>query len=233
MLTETANRVLLNLKKDKDCKDLDKRHLKEAMCQHVEQMLFKDYDNVTVQQFLDKNSLLKLMKDCREFKLTPYQQALYDLCNDFSVDIQIELTTEKSCNFITDILTNSSKSNCDMLFSISVRENLKNNCNNYILSLSEEQCIFAYNTLIKESKNCELTYQNYKDLLELNYTPKCISNIYNNNFIIDPSKPDCIIDKNNRTISLKEELCFTKVFTKNITDLDECLKKEFTSYDEQ
>lgn len=232
-MTELGNKYYLNLKKDKFCPDLDVK-----ISKHMAKLAYKERMCYSP-SYLKPATLIKdtrieegIYSLCKGLKYTPYEQALYDVCNDFNIDIKIiHINTKESCDNIYRILTTNTSSNCNMLYSLSVREHLKNNCNNYTLTIKEEDCIFAYKALLKEVPSCNLTYTDYKNLIAIDYTPKCISNIYKNSFKLSPSNPECIFDFNNNKISLTKDLCFTKILSEKIDNPERCLKEELKYYD--
>lgn len=131
----------------------------------------------------DRLSLL--FDDPSKGQFTPYEQAVYNVCNTFNIIYTITSTdTSKKCveDFVFEIV-NKGIDEC-VISAISLTEYIQN-CN-YSINISEEECILAYNMLLKEEENCNLSFKQYHSLIKLGWTPESILTIYSNQYTLTP-----------------------------------------------
>ena len=178
---------------------------------------------------------------CTDLEYTPYEQALWDVCNKFNVVYTITNSTDitvnsAQCPIISDIVFDIQQNNISekCLLTLNIVSFLQDNCKDYNYTISKEKCNLAFDTLISKYPSCNLTRKQYQTLINTsNWTPLLIENIYSDNY--------SIINGGNtlktllKEYDLQDQLCFnsgqTEYFAGRqayleevITDLPDTLK---------
>jgi len=112
---------------------------------------------------------------------TPLEQALYDVCNLFNITYTVvnDSKSVRDCMInLTYEVINKTIDPC-VVSILSITDYIQK-CG-YNINISEEECIFAYNVL-KEDQSCNLTLQQYQQLLSLGWTPYSLEMLYSNQY---------------------------------------------------
>lgn len=173
---------------------------------------------------------------CGNMIYTPYEQALYNLCNIFNISFTITSKSIKEkclANISFDI--QQKNISCEVLSSLSISEKVSKVCEYTLLgTLSETTCKLKYTELISAKSDCNIDYNTYVDLVKLGYLPETINILVANNIKIQTkpgSKESYLITISNNTYS-KNDLCFSDITTSGVTDVKSFLQNHIDDLDE-
>lgn len=167
---------------------------------------------------------------CPDLGYTPYEQAMYHLCNKFNIDVAytVKDARSKSSECLLNITYDIQQKNltCDILAGISITQKIQKICDpKTTISISNIKCKEYYNELIQQ-KSCKYSYNQYKDLLSLGFMPEVINIAVSNNIYISPDGK-YLTTKTNE-YNLANELCFNNISLEGIGNRNEFLEKVIT-----
>jgi len=168
------------------------------------------------------NNIKVIKDDLYLFKLensniinyTPFEQALYSVCNKYNITYTIVNNNNKIRDCIVNLtyeVINKTIDPC-VLSILSITDHIQK-CD-YTINISEEECIFAYN-ILKEDKTCNLTLQQYQQLLSVGWTPYSLETIYSNQYSLSE---DGKILKTSLNYYLVDDIPFDGINTADIKD---------------
>jgi len=160
------------------------------------------------------------------YTYSPLEQKILNVCNRFNIEVSLEEISDKTsfCKLKEiSYLIESKDLNCDLLANLSIVQKVQRECSySDITTMSEKECIFAYQSLTADT-NCGLTLSQYKNYIAMGFTPESISSIYNSNFRLT-EKGDGL-ESSLINLSFKDELCFNDVTLSGIGNISEFLNK--------
>lgn len=206
------------LKRDKPIpQELSKRIKKILMVRQTKPLRFSHFIKSVNTRFSNLDNIV-----CSDIQYTPYEQALYNLCNKFDIDVTYTVVDKKQdvekclLNITFDI--QQKNLSCDLLSSLSVTQVIQKKCDPKVtVKISEEQCSEYYNELIQH-KSCNYSYDQYKNLLSLGFLPKTIDYALKSEAYISPDGKYLTTKTNN--YELFKDLCFNSISTEGIENID-------------
>lgn len=241
MLTNLAEIETKYLKKDKSIPTELSLSIKKILMNRLSIPLrFNSFLSKIDNRFVDSANPV-----CSEIEYTPYEQAMYNLCNKFNIVVtyKVKDLTEERRKCLLNITVDIQQKNlsCELLSGLSIVQTIKKICSpEYKIVISDTECKRYYNELTQQ-KSCSYSYDQYKNLLSLGFLPKVVEYAVKNNSYISPDGK--YLTTSNSNYSLQNDLCFNNItttgidnakdfLTSAITDLPDSLKEQILqSYD--
>jgi len=226
MLTALAELETAYMKKDKPLpKDLSEKINRTLMLRLTKALRFKHFIKNVNTRFSDPFNPV-----CPDLQYTPYEQALYNLCNQFNIEVtyKVKDLTEERKKCLLDISFDIQQKNlsCELLSGLSITQVIQKKCDPSVtVSISETNCKKYYNELIQQ-KSCNYSYDQYKNLLSLGFLPKVIDFSVQNGAYISPDGK--YLTTTTSSYNLETDLCFRNITTNGIGDVDEFLSSVIT-----
>lgn len=230
MFTTLAELETAYIRKDKPLpRDLSEKINRTLMLRLTKALRFKHFIKNVNTRFSDTFNPV-----CPDLEYTAYEQALYNLCNKFNIEItyKVKDTADDIKKCLLNISYDIQQKNlpCEIISGISVTQKIQNLCDpKTTITITDIKCKEYYNELIQQ-KSCKYSYDQYKNLLSLGFMPEVINIAVSNNVYISPDGK--YLTTKTTEYNLSNELCFTNISLEGIGNRDEFLQKIITDLPE-